>query len=74
MQKTLSPLPEVYSNVRPVNVFNKEREISDYAQVNIEPTTSIADELEKENRYTLTVFMLIEPNNFQCLHCYIHQS
>ena len=57
-----------------MNVFDKEPEISDYAQVNIEPTTSIADELEKENSYTLTVFMLIEWNNFKCLHCYIHQS
>ena len=51
--KILRLLPEIYTNVRPVNAFNKEPDMSSYAEVNIEPSTSVNSELEKENRYEL---------------------
>ena len=63
--KTLRLLPELYTNVRPMNAFKKEPDISSYAEVNIEPTTtSVNSELEKENRYELnfisqTIFPVI---------------
>ena len=46
-------LPDVYTNVRPVNTVNKKQDISSYAKVNMEPSTSVNSELKKENRYEL---------------------
>ena len=51
--KMLRLFLEVYTNVRPVNKFNKEQDISSYAEVNMEPSPSVNSELEKENRYEL---------------------